>query len=123
CFFQNDPVKRPVYWFDGIQPYTASRWGTAITKCPAYKWFTDGGGLVAGGASLPFGSYSYNAHGSGESLQALAYGYAGPGEGLGSANAIFSGSRGVGECGVKAPWDMYAMGDANLFHAFISSKA
>jgi len=118
CYLTSDPVKRAVYWFDGLRTYTSSTWGSNVTKCPSYKWYVDAGGYQGGGASLPFGSYSFNAHGSGELLQAMASGYTGPSQGLGSATLTFAGSPGVGDGGVVAPSDMYAIGDANLFHAF-----
>src|SRR5206468_3458290 len=29
CYMVSDPVKRPIYWFDGLQTYTTSPWGTS----------------------------------------------------------------------------------------------
>jgi prepilin-type N-terminal cleavage/methylation domain-containing protein/prepilin-type processing-associated H-X9-DG protein len=125
CYFTGGATnKQPIYWFDSLKTYTGAPWGTSVMKCPSYKWYTDAGGPDgANGARLPFGSYSFNAHGSGETLQAMGPGYTGPGQGLGNANAMFAGAPGVGEGAVVAPSDMYAIGDASLFHVYTPPAA
>jgi prepilin-type N-terminal cleavage/methylation domain-containing protein len=100
--------QRPGFWFDYLQQYTESRWGTGVYKCPGYKGAFRAGAIGKIGSIafvFPAGSYGYNAWGVdgfhklglGEEYFTARYGdYAPP----------------VAEAGVKQPSEMIAIGDA-----------
>lgn len=100
-YFRADVPKKMVSWYDALVPYLGNAtWGTGVLTCPTYKWtVTEGRGVNERQLGLSIGPYSYN--GSGKRASGLAVrldGYGGP----------------VQDQDVKAPSDMYALGDARL---------
>jgi prepilin-type N-terminal cleavage/methylation domain-containing protein/prepilin-type processing-associated H-X9-DG protein len=105
------------YWFDALAPYLANtRWGAGVYQCPAYKWTVVASGSPGGDAfGEAMGSYAYN--GTGSNPTTLAYTTRRqPGSGLGLVHFYSNPdySPPVREEDVKAPSDMYAIGDAKL---------
>jgi prepilin-type N-terminal cleavage/methylation domain-containing protein/prepilin-type processing-associated H-X9-DG protein len=105
------------YWFDALSMSLGkTAWGEGVLLCPTYKSKVFEG---EGDSSAPFpsitsalGSYSYNAYGSG----AIGTGNP-PGWrriGLGGLWFANGPTMAVGESDIKAPSDMYALGDVNL---------
>ncbi len=103
------------FWFDALSPYVANtQWGNGVFRCPTYRWTVYSGSATSKGVGLSLGSYAYNAAGS----EAVSYVSADPQPhaGLGLINFADSATRTplVRESDVRAPADMYALGDARL---------
>jgi len=106
------PSGKVSQWYDQLSPYVGkAKWSEGVYKCPGYKW----------GISLPvelgewaLGSYAYNA--SGFAPDRVFY----PGSytknwGLGGTpKDVAPFNRPVRESMVRAPSDMYAIGDSTV---------
>jgi prepilin-type N-terminal cleavage/methylation domain-containing protein/prepilin-type processing-associated H-X9-DG protein len=102
-----------VSWDQALRRYTASQWDDPLFKCPAYKWksSTEAVSRSIDFLSYRFGSYAYNADGSGLTHMSLGLGFDMATAGNGSLwpGAIAS------ESGVRVPADMIAIGDAPIW--------
>ncbi|MBM3838038.1 MAG: type II secretion system protein [Verrucomicrobia bacterium] len=92
-----------VYWYDELQPYTASQWMDPLYRCPTYKGMT----IKGTEGAVPLGSYGYNASGVQFELSELGLGGYAKISGLDEWAAI-------PDAKVKVPADMIAFGDAPL---------
>jgi prepilin-type N-terminal cleavage/methylation domain-containing protein len=118
--YQPTPLsKRVCFWFDEVAPYLANtKWSNGVFRCPAYRGdFAEGKGVDDGfntmGFSFPLGSYAYNGFGA---LQPQAY-HRGLGGYMFGDPSNFSGSRPIKDSDVRAPSEMFAVGDAGLVTA------
>jgi type II secretory pathway pseudopilin PulG len=107
------PVNRPTtYWFDCLALYLAdSKWGTGIYKCPSYRW------RVSEREGAPGGSYAYNGRGQIHWREGDPYRCFGLGDNY-DPFAVSPWGRlpPIRQQDVRAPSDMYAMGDAPVEH-------
>jgi prepilin-type N-terminal cleavage/methylation domain-containing protein/prepilin-type processing-associated H-X9-DG protein len=93
-----------LWWFDLLQPFTASSWTNGLYRCPAYRGLTFS--TVVSGPETPLGwtaqgSYGYNTSGTGRET---------PGQLLGlGASGIHPP---ISESSVLVPSDMIALGDS-----------
>jgi prepilin-type N-terminal cleavage/methylation domain-containing protein len=105
--FAND--QRPGFWFDYLEQYTQSKWGSGVTKCPGYKGPVRKGSIGSGGNIMStifaVGSYGYNGWGV-DSMHKLGLGE----EFLSARFTAYAPP--VPESGIKNPADMIAIGDA-----------
>jgi prepilin-type N-terminal cleavage/methylation domain-containing protein len=105
-----DLAKGAFFWFDSLAPYVAkTKWGRGVFICPSYKWDSfEGIGGLSGDGRVAFtsglGAYAYNDFGV---LNNVA-----PGGRSGLSGQLTHASRPVSEASIKAPSDMYAIGDA-----------
>jgi prepilin-type N-terminal cleavage/methylation domain-containing protein/prepilin-type processing-associated H-X9-DG protein len=100
-----------VFWHEALLPYTQAKWDSKLYRCADYRGLTMDGSR----ASVPLGSYGYNANGVKYTPSEL---------GLGGAlvkvfvDDAFAGLEGamlkLKDSKVKAPSDMIALGDATL---------
>ncbi len=103
------------YWYNFLEGYVGSKWTNAIFLCPAYKGYTREGGMVKNSFGGIRGSYAYNSSGSekventtlGKACKWSMGGYSISSLGLNDAPRV--------ESLIKAPSDMIALGDANLW--------
>jgi prepilin-type processing-associated H-X9-DG protein len=112
-YIPGDLPKGATYWFDAIRPFLANtKWGDGALQCSTYKGkVTEGGGTTAG-FQPAFGGYAFNALGGpGNALLGLDR------RGLGDFASKFI-PNGVAplikEADVKAPSEMFAIGDSVL---------
>jgi prepilin-type N-terminal cleavage/methylation domain-containing protein/prepilin-type processing-associated H-X9-DG protein len=96
-----------VYWSSKLFPYYPMNWTSAGYRCPGYKGLTRGPAGTNLGSRL--GSYAYNAKGS-------VVDYASTNAHLGLGSAI-SRQIGVSESQVKAPGEMFAIGESRYANA------
>ena len=101
--------QQTVFWFDQLSPYVASaKWGHGIFQCPSYKWMVR---RAPQPQALSIGSYAYNAYGGvgvpGSYFSPLWEGGLG-----GNSTDRAPLNIPVQESWVKAPSDMYAVGDS-----------
>lgn len=91
------------YWYDELQPYSASKWTDPLYRCPGYKGLT----VLGNRDNVPLGSYGENANGTQFDMSDL---------GLGGHAKIFGLDEWVAipESKVKVPADMLAFGDSPL---------
>jgi prepilin-type N-terminal cleavage/methylation domain-containing protein len=102
--------QRPGFWFDYLQQYTQSRWGTGIFKCPSYKGVLRPGSIGSVGSIsfvYPGGSYGYNAWGV-DALHKLGLGE----EYITAKYTTYSAP--VAEAAIRNPSEMIAVGDSIL---------
>jgi prepilin-type processing-associated H-X9-DG protein len=109
-------AKNAIFWFDALAPNLANApWGKSVFKCPTYKGilFEGGGGALYNSIALAMGSYAYNADGANAAVDTATGMFPG---GLGSKhNSVTPPGWGpISESAVKAPSDMYAVGDAKI---------
>jgi len=106
--------KKAFFWFDALAMYLSNtRWGEGVFRCPSYQWKVYEGEGIQIGFKVPGGSYAYN--GSGSSPKAGPSGWIRAGLGLPAFTTAGSSSfRAVKESDVKAPSDLYALGDARI---------
>jgi prepilin-type N-terminal cleavage/methylation domain-containing protein/prepilin-type processing-associated H-X9-DG protein len=104
--------KLAVYWFDALRPYVGnSAWGQGVFKCPNYKWaFLEGSGLSDGAIVVALGAYAYNGFGAAAvtTTDRVLNG------GLGPPHSTGTPWPAVRDTDVKAPSDMFALGDSKL---------
>jgi prepilin-type N-terminal cleavage/methylation domain-containing protein/prepilin-type processing-associated H-X9-DG protein len=113
-------AKGAAFWFDLLSPYVANgKWGDSVFRCPTYKWSViDGGGSGSGsGFSLAsaLGAYSYNGMPF-DSDGGGPYGVWHPG--IGTFSIGISPLPAVPESAVRAPSELYALGDAELLESW-----
>ena len=98
-------------WFDGLAPYVANaKWGEGVFHCPNYQWKVYEGEAVADGFTVPGGDYAYNGLGSSPTNHNNNW----IRRGLGPKIIGNSGDRPVRDSDVKAPADLYAIGDSKV---------
>ncbi|PYI81549.1 MAG: hypothetical protein DME26_19795 [Verrucomicrobia bacterium] len=111
-----DNAKLAFYWFDALAlniPNT--KWGEGVFRCPAYQGLIYEGNAEADSRGQPTtvwgpgGPYAYNNIGSRETLDPSGLG---GGEYVGQPHVAP-----VRESDVKAPSDLYALGDAGIVSA------
>ncbi len=117
--FPTTDSRRTSYWFDALAlNMPNAQWGYGVFQCPAYRGLVYEGQADANArgdikaVSCPCGSYAYNAAGR-RQLVSGASSSISPGLGF----AVFAGrpmEQPVREDEVKAPADLYALGDAPL---------
>ncbi len=101
-----DLAKGVAFWFDTLSPYVAkAKWGQGVFNCPSYKLtIFEGSGSVSG-TLLSFtsglGPYAYNDFGVSPSLTGRG----------GLSGTPTTRSDPVKESSIKAPSNMYAIGD------------
>lgn len=103
-----DPIE---HWHEKLRAYTGSKWTDPLYRCPDYPGVTVDGTDYA----VPLGSYGYNANGvkPAYSSLGLAGKYTKAGKEFDPAFDDPENSA-IHESDVKAPSEMYALGDANL---------
>lgn len=110
-------AKGIAFWFDALEPYTSSKWGQGIMKCPAYKGvYSDGrqeGSPQEGYRTWhAWGSYSYNAIGAGSN----------PNRGLGNSSWPEHTYKGTRMDDIRSPSEMYAAGDSMLAYSQLTNR-
>lgn len=111
-----DPSLDPVvgaantrYWWAKLQPYYPALWTNKAYHCPGYN------GVIAGeeGPRPPLGSYAYNERGS-RGLQGIPLPRALKEFGLGPVTYRVEPFPSVSQAQVKAPSDMFAIGESRF---------
>jgi prepilin-type N-terminal cleavage/methylation domain-containing protein/prepilin-type processing-associated H-X9-DG protein len=103
------PPRGALFWFDALSPYVAkTKWGSGVFTCPSYKWdSSEGTGGVDADGFFDFtsglGAYAYNDFGIRNNIF--------PGGRTGLSGQPSRDSRPVPEASIKAPSNMYAIGD------------
>jgi prepilin-type N-terminal cleavage/methylation domain-containing protein/prepilin-type processing-associated H-X9-DG protein len=99
-------------WFDGLAPFVANaKWGEGVFECPTYKWQVYEGYGVPRGFAWPGGAYAYNGLGRRPTFFNSAWIRLGLGQSvIGSDNPC----RPVRDNDIKAPADLYAIGDSRV---------
>ena len=97
-------------WFDGLAPYVANaKWGEGVFDCPNYQWKVyEGEAVPPSGFKEPLGDYAYNGLGS-SPTNLISNSIRGLGPIVPN-----SGVRPVRDSNVKAPADLYAIGDSQV---------
>jgi prepilin-type N-terminal cleavage/methylation domain-containing protein/prepilin-type processing-associated H-X9-DG protein len=107
-------AKGATYWFDAISPFLANaKWGEGALQCSTYKGTVTQGGGTSAGFQPAFGGYAYNGLGGpGNAMIGLTR------RGLGDFASTFAANYAVAplvkEADVKAPSEMFAIGDSVL---------
>jgi prepilin-type N-terminal cleavage/methylation domain-containing protein/prepilin-type processing-associated H-X9-DG protein len=105
-------------WFDGLAPYVANaKWGEGVFDCPTYQWKVyEGEGHGADGFRGPGGDYAYNGLGRNPLVGASGWSRLGLGPIViaSSVPSIWSTWRPVRDSDIKAPADLYAIGDSKV---------
>ena len=112
-YIPGDLPKGATYWFDAIRPFLANtKWGDGALQCSTYKGKVTEGGGTSGGFQPAFGGYAYNGLGGpGNALIGLTR------RGLGDFASSFIPNAIaplIKEADVKAPSEMFAIGDSVL---------
>jgi prepilin-type N-terminal cleavage/methylation domain-containing protein/prepilin-type processing-associated H-X9-DG protein len=115
------PPRGALFWFDALSPYVAkTKWGSGVFICPSYKWdtFEGEGGLTPDNFfhfTSGLGAYAYNDFG-------VLYNGTFPGDRTGLSGQLALGRRPVAEASIKAPSNMYAIGDTVDFTTWPNKK-
>jgi prepilin-type N-terminal cleavage/methylation domain-containing protein/prepilin-type processing-associated H-X9-DG protein len=112
AYIPSDLPKGAAYWFDGISPLLANaKWGDGALQCPTYKGVSSEGGGNTAGFQAAFGGYAYNGLGGpGNALVGLAR--RGLGDFASTYPTMYAVAPLVKEADVKAPSEMFAIGDS-----------
>ncbi len=98
-------------WFDALAPYVANaKWGEGVFDCPTYQWKVSEGYGVPTGFEWPGGDYAYNGLGREPSSGPSGWSRLGLGPAVIGPNPW----RPVRDSDIKAPADLYAIGDSRV---------
>jgi prepilin-type N-terminal cleavage/methylation domain-containing protein/prepilin-type processing-associated H-X9-DG protein len=106
--------KGATYWFDAISPYMGNaKWGDGALQCSTYKGAVTEGGGTSAGFQPAFGGYAYNGLG-GPGNAMIGLGRRGLGDFASTYAANYAVAPLIKEADVKAPSEMFALGDSVL---------
>jgi prepilin-type N-terminal cleavage/methylation domain-containing protein len=107
--------KNAFYWFDALALYVPNtKWGEGVFRCLSYKWQVYEGNGSPPSIAVAGGSYAYNGGGSSPSSGTFGWIRAGLGWLYISPPSSASSYKPVRESDVRAPADLYALGDARI---------